>query len=55
MNLCDLISNSGFRLIGLRPRGFLSSQFIRVFHVKILCLIIYLFIFDITFELSRIG
>ena len=44
VNLCNLISNNGFRLVGLRPRGFLSSQFMGVFHVKILCLIAYLFI-----------
>ena len=44
VNLCNLISNSGFRLVGLRPSDFLSPLFVGVFHIKILCLIAYLFI-----------
>ena len=40
----NLILNNGFRLVGLRPCGFLSTQFVGVFHLKILCLIAYLFI-----------
>ena len=39
-----MISNSGYRLVGLRPSGFLSPLFVGVFHIKILCLIAYFFI-----------
>ena len=39
-----MISNNGFRLVGLRPHGFSSPWFVGVFHVKILCVIAYLFI-----------
>ena len=39
-----MISNSGYRFEGLRSHGFLSPRFVGVFHIKILCLIAYLFI-----------
>ena len=42
--MCNLISNNGFRLVGLRPSGFLYPLFVGVFHIKILCLIAYFFI-----------
>ena len=44
INPCNLISNSGFRLVGFKSRGFLFPQFVEVFHVKILYFIAYLFI-----------
>ena len=49
--MCNLISNSGFRLVGLRPSGFLSPLFVGVVHIKILCLIAYFFLFLLIFWL----
>ena len=56
VNLCNLISNSGFRLVGLKPRGFFVSIVCGGFPCKkSYALLSISFIFDIMFEMPRIG
>ena len=42
-NLCNLILNSGFRLVGLRPHSFfISTVSVRVFYEKIVSYCLYI-------------
>ena len=55
VNLCNLISNNGFRLVGPRLHGFLFFIVsVGDFHVKNLVSQSIFFIFDIIFELPII-